>query len=164
MTFVPVRYTSLAEQDRRSRPPPQKQAQIPHRAQYLYVLAPGLDLALTGSAQIHASRRLSCGGAADDDPATVDDGSVGVPVIAAVAPELEMAATAEDRRSYLRVPADQLSWIREVRLKYGPRVSLVDVSDGGALVQTDVRLRPGAELVMEIVGSQVHAVPFRVLR
>ena len=51
-----------------------------------------------------------------------------------------------------------------MRLKYGPRVSLVDVSDGGALVQTDVRLRPGAELVMEIVGPQVHAVPFRVLR
>ncbi len=57
-----------------------------------------------------------------------------------------------------------MSWIREVRLKYGPRVSLVDLSDGGALVQTDVRLRPGAELVIEIVGAQVHAVPFRVLR
>ena len=25
-------------------------------------------------------------------------------------------------------------------------------------------LRPGAELVIEIVGPQVHAVPFRVLR
>jgi hypothetical protein len=85
-------------------------------------------------------------------------------MIATVAPELDRAATAADRRTHLRVPADQLSWIREVRLKYGPRVSLVDVSDGGALVQTDVRLRPGAELVLEIVGPQVHAVPFRVLR
>jgi Family of unknown function (DUF6982) len=83
---------------------------------------------------------------------------------AAGAPALETTVAAADRRSHLRVPADQLSWIREVRLKYGPRVSLVDVSDGGALVQTDVRLRPGAELVMEIVGPQVHAVPFRVLR
>ena len=85
-------------------------------------------------------------------------------MIAVAAPDVSVPASARDRRSHPRVSPDELSWIREVRLKYGPRVSLVDLSDGGALVQTDVRLRPGAELVIEIVGAQVHAVPFRVLR
>jgi hypothetical protein len=94
----------------------------------------------------------------------MDGVSVRLAMNVAGASALETAAAATDRRAHLRVPADQLSWIREVRLKYGPRLSLVDVSDGGALVQADVRLRPGAELVMEIVGAQVHAVPFRVLR
>ena len=85
-------------------------------------------------------------------------------MIAVAAPDVGVPASVRDRRSHPRVSPDELSWIREVRLKYGPRVSLVDLSDGGALVQTDVRLRPGAELVIEIVGAQVHAVPFRVLR
>jgi hypothetical protein len=51
-----------------------------------------------------------------------------------------------------------------VRLKFGPKVSLIDLSTGGALLQTDVRLRPGSDLVIEIVGSRIEAVPFRVLR
>lgn len=85
-------------------------------------------------------------------------------MIPVLAPESDVVVRPPDRRSHPRVPTGELSWIREVRLKYGPRVSLIDLSDGGALVQTDVRLRPGSELVIEIVGPSVHAVPFRVLR
>jgi uncharacterized protein DUF6982 len=73
-------------------------------------------------------------------------------------------AAARDRRTHRRVAPSELKWIREVRLKYGPKVSLVDLSSGGALLQTDVRLRPGTDLVIEIVGPRVEAVPFRVLR
>jgi hypothetical protein len=73
-------------------------------------------------------------------------------------------ADARDRRTHPRLAPSELAWIREVRLKYGPKVSLIDLSTGGALLQTDVRLRPGSDLVIEIVGSRVEAVPFRVLR
>ncbi|MEN3340066.1 MAG: hypothetical protein V7647_3742, partial [Acidobacteriota bacterium] len=85
-------------------------------------------------------------------------------MIPAFAPYSDACVRPSDRRSHPRVPPHELSWIREVRLKYGPRVSLVDLSQGGAALQTDVRLRPGSELVIEIVGSSVQAVPFRVLR
>jgi hypothetical protein len=73
-------------------------------------------------------------------------------------------ADARDRRTHPRLAPSELAWIREVRLKYGPKVSLIDLSTGGALLQTDVRLRPGSDLVIEIVGSRIEAVPFRVLR
>jgi hypothetical protein len=73
-------------------------------------------------------------------------------------------ADARDRRTHPRLAPSELAWIREVRLKFGPKVSLIDLSTGGALLQTDVRLRPGSDLVIEIVGSRIEAVPFRVLR
>jgi hypothetical protein len=71
---------------------------------------------------------------------------------------------AHERRTFARIPADELHWVREVRLKYGPLVSLVDLSAGGALLRTNVQLRPGTVQVLEIVGNAVEAVPFRVLR
>ncbi len=76
----------------------------------------------------------------------------------------DTAASARDRRTHERCAPSELRWIREVRLKYGPRVSLIDLSTGGALLQTDVRLRPGTDMVIEIVGSRIEAVPIRVLR
>ncbi len=76
----------------------------------------------------------------------------------------DTAASARDRRTHERRAPSELGWIREVRLKYGPRVSLIDLSTGGALLQTDVRLRPGTDMVIEIVGSRIEAVPIRVLR
>jgi hypothetical protein len=82
----------------------------------------------------------------------------------AFALESDPCVRPSDRRSHARVPPHELSWIREVRLKYGPRVALVDLSEGGVALQTDVRLRPGSELVIEIIGRSVQAVPFRVLR
>jgi hypothetical protein len=69
-----------------------------------------------------------------------------------------------DRRAFARTPATELAWIREVRLKYGPLVSLVDLSPGGALLRTRVQLRPGTVQVLEIVGPEIETVPFRVLR
>ena len=84
---------------------------------------------------------------------------------AAVCPDdLPARDPIHERRSYTRVPAAELSWIREVRLKYGPPVSLVDLSAGGALLRSEIQLRPGTVRVMEIVGHGVDVVPFRVLR
>lgn len=85
-------------------------------------------------------------------------------MLSAVATTDIAAASARDRRTHERLAPSELAWIREVRLKYGPRVSLIDLSTGGALLQTEVRLRPGTDMVIEIVGSRIDAVPIRVLR
>ncbi len=74
------------------------------------------------------------------------------------------AATERDRRIHERLDPGELGWIREVRLKYGPRVQLLDLSSGGALLQTSVRLKPNTDAVIEIVGSSIEAIPIRVLR
>lgn len=78
--------------------------------------------------------------------------------------DIDTAAGGRDRRTHARLAPSELGWIKEVRLKYGPRVSLLDLSSGGALLQTDVRLRPGTDMVIEIVGPRIEAVPIRVLR
>lgn len=73
------------------------------------------------------------------------------------------AATGE-RRTHSRRPPTELQWIREVRLKYGPPVSLVNLSPGGMLLRSPAQLRPGVTMVLEIVTNRIEAVPFRVLR
>lgn len=85
-------------------------------------------------------------------------------IAVATATDILAAAAGRERRIHMRLGPEELSWIREVRLKYGPKVSLIDLSPGGALLQTDVRLRPGSDMVLEIVGARVEAVPMRVLR
>jgi hypothetical protein len=50
-------------------------------------------------------------------------------------------------------------------MKYGPAVRLIDVSAGGALFETQVRVRPNADIVLQLVGRNLDAtVPSRVLR
>ena len=52
------------------------------------------------------------------------------------------------------------------RLKYGPALSLLDLSTGGAQIETSsYRLQPGSTVVVEIAaGSDTFFVPSRVLR
>lgn len=70
-----------------------------------------------------------------------------------------------ERRQYSRRRDDQLDWIRTVRLRSAGAVSLVDLSAGGALIDADVPLRPGAVLSLEIVGRGIETVvPVHVLR
>lgn len=76
-----------------------------------------------------------------------------------------IATKAADRRAHPRVRAADLSGIRGARLKAGPDVTLVDLSTGGALLETDVQLRPGSVLSLEIIGPETNTVvPFEVLR
>lgn len=71
----------------------------------------------------------------------------------------------EERRQYLRRRDRDLAWVRTVRLKSAGDVSLVDLSAGGALLDADVPLRPGAVLSLEIVGDSLETVvSLRVLR
>jgi hypothetical protein len=77
------------------------------------------------------------------------------------------AARAEidrDRRAHPRLSAHELRCIRRARLKHGPLVTLIDLSVGGVLLETDDRLCPGLDLTLEIVGSNQVALPLRVVR
>jgi hypothetical protein len=72
----------------------------------------------------------------------------------------------DNRRSSIRRTLSELSGLNQVRLKYGPPVSLLDLSTGGAQIETtSYRLQPGSTVVVEIAaGSEKIAVPSRVLR
>src|ERR1700730_4082029 len=74
-----------------------------------------------------------------------------------------------DRRAHPRLSARELRWLRAARLKYGPPVRLIDLSVGGALLESDAPLRPGSTLALELagagpVGSSPVVVPLRVVR
>ncbi len=56
--------------------------------------------------------------------------------------------------------------LQKVRLKYGPAVSLIDLSNGGAQIETtNFRLQPGATVVVEMTstGGDI-SIPATVLR
>lgn len=76
------------------------------------------------------------------------------------------AHSSADRRAHKRHRADEVSSLDRVRLKFGPSVTLVDLSQGGALIETaNFRLQPGSAVVFEIAGGDTElAVPSRVLR
>jgi hypothetical protein len=87
-------------------------------------------------------------------------------------PEILQAGGAEsaalraelDRRAHPRLSAHELRWLRTARLKNGPLVTLIDLSVGGVLLESDDRLCPGSNLALELVGSSRIVVPFRVIR
>jgi hypothetical protein len=72
-----------------------------------------------------------------------------------------------DRRQHLRRSAEDLEWLRSVRLTGGTGydVKLVDLSEGGALLEVDAPLRPGVALTLELSGPGIEtAIPIEVLR
>jgi hypothetical protein len=72
-----------------------------------------------------------------------------------------------DRRVYRRRAASDLTWLRDVRLVGGAgySVALVDISEGGALLEVNAPLRPGLGLTLELNGHGVEkSVPLEVLR
>jgi hypothetical protein len=72
-----------------------------------------------------------------------------------------------DRRIHARLTPGELRRALTARLKYGEPVTLVDLSAGGALVETSTILRPDTDLVLEILDSRtrnVTQVVSRVLR
>jgi hypothetical protein len=69
-----------------------------------------------------------------------------------------------DRRAHPRLSAHELRWLRTARLKNGPLVTLIDLSVGGVLLESNDRLCPGSNLALELVGASQIVVPFRVIR
>ncbi len=72
----------------------------------------------------------------------------------------------KDRRAQVRLSAEDASWLRGARLKYGPEVRVIDVSTGGILVETtSAALTPQSNIVFELSGpSGTTLAPARVLR
>ena len=70
-----------------------------------------------------------------------------------------------ERRAYQRLRDRELEWVRQARLSVGKGVSLVDLSAGGALLDSPVPLRPSSLFTLQLAGGGIDtAVEFRVLR
>src|SRR5262245_10204402 len=82
------------------------------------------------------------------------------------AQQLEAAAAGKgiERRVHQRIPAADLKWLRGSRLKNGPDVTLIDLSAGGVLLDSDVQMKPGSMITLEIVGAGIVEVRSEVLR
>jgi hypothetical protein len=64
-----------------------------------------------------------------------------------------------ERRAHARHSAADLPWLDGIRLKYAPPVSLIDLSRGGAQIDTaDYRLRPGSRVLVEIAGREGQVI------
>jgi len=77
------------------------------------------------------------------------------------------ASRGSDRRVHARLTPVELQNPITARMKYGERVTLVDLSEGGALLETSMFLRPDTDLVLELVDPHtrdVTDVVSRVLR
>lgn len=71
-----------------------------------------------------------------------------------------------NRREHERLVTRELAWLNLVRVKYGPAVSLLDLSAGGAQIEASgLSLKPGASVVIEIAGKDCEfAVPSQIIR
>ena len=89
---------------------------------------------------------------AADDVTVVDE---------AVTPE-----SGRDRRSEVRLSAEDATWLRGARLKYGADVQVIDVSKGGILIEADGTAPANrASVVFELSGPKdTILAPARVLR
>ncbi len=75
-------------------------------------------------------------------------------------------ASARNRRAEVRLSAEDASWLRGARLKYGPEVRVIDISTGGILVESDgPPLAPQSTVVFELSAQTgTMLMPARVLR
>ena len=76
------------------------------------------------------------------------------------------AATDEaDRRTHLRLSAEDVLWLQGVRIKYGDEVRVVDISAGGVLIETATPLKAESSVVFEVSGPDCTILaPARVVR
>lgn len=73
--------------------------------------------------------------------------------------------TATGTRAHRRFRANELRGLRAARVKYGQEVSVIDLSEGGVLFETDGELRPDSTIVLEFLGAtRTFLVPSRVVR
>ena len=75
-------------------------------------------------------------------------------------------ASGKDRRSEVRLSAEDASWLRGARLKYGAEVKVIDVSAGGILVESEgAPLSPQSNIVFELsCPTGTMLMPARVVR
>ena len=71
-----------------------------------------------------------------------------------------------DRREHPRRTASSLPWLGQARIKYGPEITIIDLSNGGAQIETTGHpLQPGMTLVLEIKEDErMMSVAAQVVR
>jgi hypothetical protein len=79
---------------------------------------------------------------------------------------VESESARKNRRSEVRLSAEDASWLRGARLKYGAEVRVIDVSRGGILFESDgVAPTPRSTVVFELSGPKGTVLaPARILR
>jgi hypothetical protein len=78
---------------------------------------------------------------------------------------LDHATEDANRRTHLRLSADDVLWLQGVRIKYGADVRVVDISAGGILVETASEIRAETTVVFEVTAAEAtQLVPARVVR
>lgn len=79
---------------------------------------------------------------------------------------LTATATDEaDRRTHLRLSAEDVLWLQGVRIKYGDDVHVIDISAGGLLVETSNPMKAESSIVFEVSGPDCTLLaPARVVR
>jgi hypothetical protein len=72
----------------------------------------------------------------------------------------------DNRRAHSRLTVSELPWLSKVRLKYGPSVTVLDLSPGGVQIETEGhRLQPGSTVILEISGTGADiTAPAEVVR
>jgi hypothetical protein len=99
-----------------------------------------------------------------NDPATA---RAQLKLVSSVPDDQEVVANrGGERRAHRRLTVSELSWLKHARIKYGPDVSLIDLSVGGAQIETTGNPpQPGSTVVIELAaGERTWPVPARVLR
>ncbi len=74
------------------------------------------------------------------------------------------SARMAERRASPRMGSKELPWLGPVDMQPGHDVSLVNVSDGGALVEAGSRLAPGTSVLLQFIGQEGTRVRGQVLR
>jgi len=71
-----------------------------------------------------------------------------------------------NRRLHRRLTLAEVPFVTKVRIKYGPAVKLIDLSPGGAQIETiNFRLQPGSTVVVEMSSREGDlSIPAQVLR
>lgn len=73
--------------------------------------------------------------------------------------------TSGERRLSPRKSSAECGWLVAARLRPGRVIKLLDLSNGGALVEATARLLPGAPIVLHLVGvGGAHTIQGTVLR
>jgi hypothetical protein len=78
----------------------------------------------------------------------------------------ETDQSSDNRRHHRRLTPAEVPSVTRVRIKYGPAVKLIDLSTGGAQIETvNFRLQPGSTVVVEITSREGElSIPAQVLR
>jgi hypothetical protein len=75
------------------------------------------------------------------------------------------AGSGRDRRIHVRLSGEDLGGLRLLRLKSGPELQIVDLSRGGALLESRVQMKPGGTVTFGLqTNGALIEIPSEILR